>query len=176
MGNPVQDQAAHAQEPPQHGVVGSEGTDLAGDDTSPLAFPPFYQELNTQLPDLAFNLTSRNVQAKSRKLKSMVSIGPTQDLRTAWGQNFRREPDVIDRLAALTWSAHRDVIEILAKLPEDLIDPDVKDMAMGNILRLIPEKYWGSSWSRDYQVFGWEESAMGMIADVIKKRGLDVAS
>jgi hypothetical protein len=153
-------------------VVGEQGSDVAGDHPPTLAFPPYYQELNTQLPDIDFLLTARNIQAKSRKLKTKVSVSSSQDLRADWGLNFPREPDVIERLAALTWSAHRDVIEILSKLPEDLIPPDVKDIAMGNILKLIPEKYWGSSWSRAYQAFGWEESAMGMISKVVADRGL----
>ena len=155
---------------------GEQGPDVARPYTRTLASPQgvdIYPP--APLPEFAFNITSRNIKAKSRKLKTSVSIGPTQDLRGMWGEE-RFATDVVERLAALTWSVHRDVVHILGDLPDDLIPDDVKDMAMGNILRLIPEKYWGSTWARENGVMAWEKSALGKISDVITKRGLRVGS
>lgn len=122
----------------------------------------------TVLPEINLNITVQTIQAKSRKLKSTVTMGAAQDLRSGWGSEWVPEPiSAIDRLGALAYSAHRDAAQQVARLPDDLIPADVKDMALNAILGLIPQKHWPSAQSTALE---WEKSVIGIICAVTEAR------
>ena len=148
-------------------MVGDEGSDVAGDDAPALAFPPEYFPA---IPDIKLNITSETITAKPRKLGTWAGPENAQDLRALWKP---READVVDRMAALVYSDYRKAAEIIAKLPDDLIPPDVIDMALGNILKQIPQKYWPHAYRMTESVVTFEQSVIGRISKVIKDRGLN---
>lgn len=125
--------------------------------------------LTNAIPDFGITLTSVKVRSAPRKLQTKVNYASAQDLRADWG-SLQPEPSAIDRLAELLYSEYRDIAEIIAKLPEDLIHQDVKDIALGNILRLIPQRHWPSTWNA--QPGFWEDSVIGMLSKVIEARAL----
>lgn len=124
---------------------------------------------NAVIPDFNIKLTSVEISAKPRKIGSFTS-GPARDLRSLMGGDHDLAPSVIDRMAELLYSDYRDVAEVVAKLPEDLIPQDVKDIALGNILKLIPQKHWPCSWDARHDF--WEKSVLGVISRVIESRAL----
>lgn len=75
----------------------------------------------------------------------------------------------VDRLAALAYAPYRDTATFIADLPDDLIPAGVKDIALGKLLELIPKQHWPSAWGST--PLEWEDSVIGKICEVIKRRG-----
>jgi len=121
-----------------------------------------------KLPEIDLNISVQAFQSKPRKIKMKWSTQAADDLRDMCFGRDCPEPSAIDRLGAVTYSAHRDTARHIAGLPDDLIPADVKDMALGVILDLIPQEFWPSA--RTSSALDWDESVIGIISKVIQDR------
>ena len=107
------------------------------------------------------------------------------------------EPSAVDRLAAIEdptgeaaeriweWKRKKTLFEGIVKvsndiyeatkrisqLPDDLVSAEIKDIALGKILDLIPKKHWPSAINSQIE---WDESVVGRILALIKRRRTDL--
>lgn len=124
---------------------------------------------NPSLPDFGIKLTTVRVRKTARKLKTLWSTQAADDLRDLMQpETAFAKPSAIDRLAAIPFNPYRQAAEHIAQLPEDLIPADVKDIALGNMLDLIPEKHWPSDLGSS--TMDWDSSVLGKIVEVIENR------